>query len=58
MDPFKGSDIPILVLTNQVDEITFSQLTDYKGHLFANIENSYDEISRELGEYLNKDIKS
>lgn len=48
MEIFKGTDIPILVLHNNVDEICFQQLGEYKGHKLVNIETSYEEISADL----------
>lgn len=52
-EPFKGSEVPVLVLTNQIDEIVFQQINDYKGKRFVNIENSYEEVSKDV----NKDAK-
>jgi TNF receptor-associated protein 1 len=50
MEPFKNNADapPVLILTNNVDEICFQQIGDYKSHRFANVETSYDEIQREL----------
>ena len=53
-DPFKGSDVPVLILTNNVDEICFQQIQDYKGKTFVNIENSYEEVSKDLKHTENK----
>jgi len=47
-EPFKGSGVPVLILTNQVDEICFQQIQDYKGKQFVNIESSYDDVSKDL----------
>lgn len=50
MEPFKQADAPpVLILTNNVDEICFQQIGNYKTHTFTNIETSYDEISKDLG---------
>lgn len=49
MEPFKDSDIDVLVLTNNVDEILFQQNGDYKGKKFVSIETNFDEISKDLG---------
>ena len=53
MEPFRaaGADAPpVLILTNNVDEICFSQLTEYKGHIFTNVETaSYEDISKDIG---------
>jgi len=47
-EPFKGTDIPVLVITNQIDEIVFQQINDYKNKRFVNIENSYEEVSKDV----------
>lgn len=49
MEPFKDTDIDVLVLTNNVDEILFQQSTDWKGKKFVNIESSYEEIAKDIG---------
>lgn len=49
---FDGTDIPVLVLVNNVDEIIFQQVQNYKGHSFVNIESSFEEVSRDLGDKL------
>jgi TNF receptor-associated protein 1 len=50
MDPFKNNAEapPVLILTQNVDEICFQQIGDFKSHRFANIETSYDEIQKDL----------
>ena len=50
MEPFKNNQDapPVLILTNNVDEICFQQIGDFKSHRFANIETSYDEIAKDL----------
>lgn len=51
MEPFlnAGEDSPpILILTNNIDEVCFNQIPDYRGHRFVNIETSYDEIAKDL----------
>jgi HSP90 family molecular chaperone len=53
MEPFRaaGADAPpVLILTNNVDEICFSQLSEYKGHIFTNVETAtYEDISKDIG---------
>jgi HSP90 family molecular chaperone len=53
MEPFKqaGENAPpLLILTNGVDEVLFSQIGEHKGHRFVNIETaSYDELAKDLG---------
>ena len=48
MEPFKGTDIPVLILTNNIDEICFSQLGSYKTKKLVSIEANFDEISNDL----------
>lgn len=55
MEVFEGTDVPVLVLTNQVDEIIFQQLGNYKNFTFVNIETSYDEIAKDLGSHAKKE---
>jgi len=49
MEPFKDTDVPVLILSNNVDELCFQQTGDFKGHKFVNIETSYEEIQKDLG---------
>lgn len=49
MEPFKGTDIPVLILTNNIDEVCFQQQGQYKNKKFSNVETSYDEIAKDLG---------
>jgi HSP90 family molecular chaperone len=37
-EPFVGKDVPVLVVTNQLDEFCLTQANDYKGMQFMNIE--------------------
>jgi len=49
-EPFQDTDVPVLVLTNQLDEFCLTSSGDYKGHQFVNIEQvSIDEVRKELG---------
>ena len=50
MEPFKNNAEapPILILTDNIDEILFQQIGDFKSLRFANIETSYDEIQKDL----------
>ena len=43
-EPFKGSDIPVLILNNNIDEMCFQNSKEYKGKKFVNVETSYEEI--------------
>lgn len=49
MEPFKDSDLDVIILTNNVDEILFQQNSDWKGKKFVNIESSFDEIAKDIG---------
>jgi len=49
MEPFKTSDIDVLILQNNVDEILFNQNSEYKGKKFVSIETSFDQIQKDLG---------
>ena len=49
-EPFKGKDVPVLVLTNQLDEFCLTSAGEYKGLKFINIEQAtMDEIRQDLG---------
>lgn len=49
-EPFKNSDCPVLVLSNQLDEFVLSQAGEHKGFKFLNIEQAQvDDIRKELG---------
>lgn len=54
MEPFKDSDVPVLIVSHQVDEMVFNQIGTYKGYTFINIETGYDEMSKDLGDKANK----
>ena len=58
MEPFKGTDMPVLILTNNIDEVCFQQQGQYKNKKFSNIETSYEEIAKDLGKKENDDISS
>jgi len=45
MEPFKDSDVPVLLVSNQVDEMIFQQIGTFKGYTFVNVESGYEEIS-------------
>ena len=49
MEPFKNSNVDVLILQNNVDEILFQQTGDYKGKRFVSIESNYEEIQKDLG---------
>jgi len=50
MEPFKDSDVPVLLIGNQVDEMVFQQIGTFKGYTFVNVESGYEEVSKDLGE--------
>ena len=49
MEPFKGTDVPVLILANNIDEICFQQAGKYKEKQFVNIEASFEEIQKDIG---------
>lgn len=49
MEPFKGSDVPVIILTNNIVEMCFQQQGQYKNKKFSNIETNYEEIAKDLG---------
>ncbi len=49
MEPFADSDLDVIILTNNVDEILFQQTGEYKGKKFISIESAFDEIQKDLG---------
>jgi HSP90 family molecular chaperone len=49
MEPFKQSDIQVLILDQQVDEYILTQAESYKGKPFANVETSIDDIKKDVG---------
>lgn len=49
MEPFKDSELDVLVLTNNLDEMLFQQNSDWKGKKFVNIESNFDEIAKDIG---------
>ena len=49
MEPFRDSDLDVIILTNQVDEILFNQNGEYRGKKFVNVESNFDEIQKDLG---------
>ena len=55
MEPFKGTDFPVLVLNLQIDEIIFQQIQTYKNYTFASVESSYEQILKDLGDVKRKD---
>ena len=58
-EPFIGKDVPVLIITNQLDEFCFTQAGDYKGMQFMNIEQvELNEIKKMLGITDDDSIKS
>lgn len=49
MEPFKGTDIDVLILNNPYDEMILLQMGEYKGKKFLNIESAYEEIQKDIG---------
>jgi molecular chaperone HtpG/TNF receptor-associated protein 1 len=50
MEPLKeNAGIPVLILTNSIDEMIFSQQGSYKQKKFVNVETSFEDIMKDLG---------
>jgi len=48
MEPFKGTDIPVLFVYLHVDEMVFRGLGKYKNMELVNIETNYEDISKDI----------
>ena len=48
MEVFKDGDVPVLILTNNIDEIMLKQVANYKNLTFVNVEGSYEEIQHDI----------
>lgn len=45
MTPFKNTEVPLLIVDAQFDEMIFKQIGAYKGYTFVNIEQAtYEEL--------------
>ena len=55
MEPFRDSDIDVLILTNNIDEILFQQNGEYKGKRMVSIETNFEDIQKDLGDKSEKD---
>lgn len=45
MEPFKNTDVPVLIVNMHVDEMVFKQLGNFKGkYTFKNVETAYEDI--------------
>ena len=59
MEPFRGPDAPpVLLLINNVDEYSFQNLKKYKDKQFVNIETSFEEIKKDLGDAAEPDFSA
>ena len=49
-EPFKKLEVPVLVLTNQLDEFCLTSSQEYKGTRFENLEQAeIEQIRKDLG---------
>ncbi len=48
LEAFKNSNVPVLLLNNQIDEMCFENTRTYKGHNFKSIESSYEDVAGDL----------
>lgn len=49
MDPFKGTDVPVMILDNNIDELVLTQVGSFRSKKFVNIETNFDSIQKDLG---------
>lgn len=49
LETFRENNVPVLCLANHIDEICFRNVGEFKGYKLINIETSYEEISKDLG---------
>jgi len=55
-EPFIGKDVPVLIITQQLDEFCLTSSAEFKGMKFVNIEQTQmDEIRKDLGIEANKE---
>ena len=47
MEPYRDRKVPILVLTNQLDEFSLQNIGEYQGLQFVNIETTHEEVKDE-----------
>ena len=58
-EPFKGKEVPVIILTNQLDEFCLTSSGEYKGMQFQNIEQArMDDIRKDLGIEGEEEVKS
>mmetsp|Transcript_29395 Transcript_29395/g.44422 ORF Transcript_29395/g.44422 Transcript_29395/m.44422 type:complete len:173 (+) Transcript_29395:1443-1961(+) len=48
MEAFNDSDVPVLIVSNQLDEMVFNQIGNFKNYTFVNVESGYEEIANDL----------
>ena len=44
MEPFKKSEVDVIILTQPADEFVFQNVGEYKGKRFVSIETNYEDI--------------
>ena len=49
MEPFQNSDLDVIILTNNVDEIIFQQHGEFRNKKFVSVESNFEEIQKDLG---------
>lgn len=50
MEPFRDSDVPVLVVGDPMQEMIFNQIGTFKGFTFVSVESGYEEIAKDVGE--------
>lgn len=48
LEPFRGTDIPVLIINIHIDEMIFRQIDTHADCKFVNVESDYEEVSRDL----------
>jgi len=57
LEPFKGSDLDVIILNNPYDEMLLNQMREYKSKKFVNIESAFEEIQKDLGKNIEEETK-
>lgn len=55
LEPFKQSNVPVLLLANHIDELCLRNVNEYRGYKFINIESNFEEVSADLDTKIDHD---
>lgn len=50
MEPFKHSNVPVLLVGDPIQEVVFNQIGTYKGFTFVSVESGFEEIAKDVGD--------